>query len=474
MKHPPPKMYNHRLFSFLAIMPILALGIFNGCSSDYSANIQEEIFIPSKPPIRETPQAIPELFIYTKGKVRKEDTEAYFYFFDASKHFSTFSSTDNFESPGYIKVRGNSTATSPKKPYNIKFENKIDFFGMGKAKKWALLSNPFDPTLIRNKLIYDLASNLSFIYSQESYFIDVWVNDSFMGNYQIAEKVEFQKHRIPYDVDNGDYLFELVDSEKRNKADVIYFQTPVKNLRITLTEPEEPSSEQMDDFQKKMERIEKAIASKDFSEYVKYVDLKSMIDYYWVEEFVNDPDLHTGSLFFTIHDGIMRGGPVWDFDLSLGNTQSEDKASTEGFNAQKYWWRELFQDPTFQKIAYERYLQIEPYFDNLANDNDLGKNKIDSLLNYFGESFQRNYSDSGWAYCDTLNEDAQNKRQLTCPYNPIPQPTFDENILYLREWITQRNKYIKETASRRLRNLKDVELSLDRALEIQDSIFASD
>ena len=65
------------------------------------------------------------------------------------------------------------------------------------------------------------------------------------------------------------------------------------------------------------------------------------------------------------------------------------------------------------------------------------------------------------------------KRQLSCPYNPIPQPTFDENIKVLKEWITDRNKYLKATASRKLKSLKNIGLTLDRALEIQDSIFSS-
>lgn len=464
-------MHIHSLHSFGAIVLFLGHSILSGCSDNALDNVTEYDFSQLNAPDREKPQAIPELFIYANHINSSDYTDAYFYLFDASTHFSYFSPTADFESSGHIKIRGNSTAQSPKKPYNIKFEKKTNLFGMGKAKKWALLSNPFDPALIRNKLIYDLASNLSFIYSPESYFIDVWVNDTFMGNYQIVEKIEFQKSRIPYDVDNGDYLFELVDSEKRNKADDVYFRTPVNHLRITLTEPEDPSSKQMADFQEKMERIENAIATQDFSEYVKYVDLRSLIDYYWIEEFVNDPDIHTGSLFFTIHNGIMRGGPVWDFDLALGNTKSESQFSTEGINAQKYWWRELIRDPSYQKIAYERYLQIEPYFDNLANDNELGKNKIDSLLDYFNESFRRNYSDSGWAYCGSQNDNE--KRQLSCPYNPIPKPTFDENIKVLKEWITDRNKYLKATASRKLKSLKNIELTLDRALEIQDSIFSS-
>ena len=461
--------------SLFVIATTIIIALFsNGCDEIHSTSSQGKSIIPEHTPSRQALKRIPELFIYTNSKITSNYCNAYFYFFDASEHFTYFTPTENFENFGYIKKRGNSTAQSPKRPYNIKFDEKVDFLGMGKAKKWVLLSNPFDPTLIRNKLIYDLASNLSFAFSPKSYFIDVWLNDVFMGNYQISEKIEFQKNRIPYSTENGDFLFEVVESEQRNKANDVYFHTPVDSIRITLCEPEEPTPEQMDDFIQKMGHIEKAIATQNITEYIKFVDIKTIIDYYWIEEFVSNPDLHTGSVFFTIHDGILRGGPVWDFDLSLGNTLSASKASTNNFNAKRTWWNILFQDSIFQKIAYERYLQIEPYFDNLANDNELGKNKIDSIVDFFHDSFNRNYSDSGWAYCDTLEiTDNQERRQLSCPYNPVPLPTFDENIHFLKEWIIERNQYLKQTVSRKLDELNHIDITLERAFAIQDSIFRS-
>lgn len=447
--------------------------ILEGCSEDSSTSVEESSVVPQNKPTIESSLQIPELYIYTNNGISLDYINAYFYFFDASKHFSYFSPTNDFDDSGKIKIRGNSTASSPKKPYNIKFDEKKDFFGMGKAKKWVLLSNPFDPTLIRNKLIYDLSKQLSFVFSPESYFIDVWLNDTFMGNYQITEKIEFQKNRIPYSTDDGDFLFEMVESEKRTKGNTVYTRTPIDSIRVAFAEPEEPSSKQIEDFSKKMKRIEEAIATKDFRQYAKYVDLRSIIDYYWIEEFVNDPDLHTGSVFFTIHDNILRGGPVWDFDLALGNTKSAQKTLTTGFHAQKAWWQELFKDSVFQKITFERYQQIAPYFDNLANDNELGNNKIDSLLDFFKESFYRNFSDSTWAYCDSINSN-DNARELNCPYNQIPYPTFDENIQFLRNWITERNSYIKEKVHQKLNSLKEIPYTLEQVLAIQDSILDND
>jgi hypothetical protein len=416
---------------------------------------------------------VPKLFIFHDSELSSEYTKAYFKFIDAKRHYSSFCSTEDFEEYGFIKIRGNSTAKAPKKPYNIKFEKKKSFFGMEKAKKWVLLSNPFDPTLVRNKLMYDMASQLYFDYSPKSYFVDVWVNGGFVGNYQIAEKVEFQENRIPYKIENGDYLIEPVENKKRKKAGVTYIYSPVLSLRLALDEPENPSQAQIDRFLTDLEKIESAIASHDVMEYVKFVDLRSIIDHYWVEEFVNNTDWPNGSFYYTIHNGVLRGGPVWDFDLTLGNTRVSENASTMDFHLRKIWWEYLFQDSVFKKIAYERYLQIFPYFDNLVNDNELGANKLDSLLDFFRESFERNYSDSGWAYCGASNLTVDSSmRQLTCPYNPEPRPTFDENILFLREWVSQRNLNLIGLVSRELSELADIEMSLDKILAIQDSIFA--
>lgn len=268
----------------------------------------------------------PSLYITYDSISTSKYTEATFEFIDAQNHPTGFKATGNFKEKGFIRIRGNSTATAPKKPFNIKFEKKIDILGMGKVKKWVLLSNPFDPSLIRNKLIFDLASKFSFEFSPKSYFVDVWTNGVFMGNYQLAQKIEFNKNRINYDINKGDFLFERVT--KRKKNGVFYFYSPLDSIRIALNEPEQPTEEQLKDLSKKLLDIETAIATKDINEYLRYVDLQTMIDYYWIEEFVNDPDLHTGSIYFTIHNGVLRGGPVWDFDLALGNTKSASKAKT--------------------------------------------------------------------------------------------------------------------------------------------------
>lgn len=414
---------------------------------------------------------VPSIYIWHDSTITKSYSEAHFKFVDSPKHFPGFQGTQDFETSINIRVRGNSTSDAPKKPYNIKFSKKTDLLNMGKAKKWVLLSNPFDPTLMRNKLVYDLAGKLPFIFSPKSYYVDVWLNDVFIGNYQLTQNIEFNSQTWDYDVDNGDYLIER--DEKRHKSDSYYFHSPLDSIRFASKEPDSLSDNQLEDLQKKLLTIEKAISTKDINQYIQYVDLLSMIDYYWIEEFVSEPDLKTGSIFFSVHDSILRGGPVWDFDLALGNTTYAPKqATTNYFVRNDIWWQYLFQDSLFEKIANERYLELSPYFENLAQNNELGGNQIDSLLSYFKDSFDRNFSDSGWVYCDPLIDTLSNARKLTCPFSPIPLKTFEENIEKLRTWIIERNKYLKKNAEEALQKQAHINITLRNILHVQDSLFA--
>ena len=92
-------MHNHYFYSIFAYTIIIGISLFNGCSdnNESTPNIaQEQPIIPQAPPIRQISKNSPELFIYTNSKIKGSYTQAYFYFFDASEHFTYFSPTENF------------------------------------------------------------------------------------------------------------------------------------------------------------------------------------------------------------------------------------------------------------------------------------------------------------------------------------------------------------------------------------------
>ncbi len=105
-----------------------------------------------------------------------------------------------------IKGRGNSTWYYPKKPYNIKFDKKTDMFGMGKAKKWTLLANYFDYSLIHNVFGWEFARAFGLPYTSEYKHVDLYINGDYLGNYVICESVEIGENRV-----------DIADLEKANE-----------------------------------------------------------------------------------------------------------------------------------------------------------------------------------------------------------------------------------------------------------------
>ena len=88
-----------------------------------------------------------------------------------------------FDDASKVKVRGNSTSSGEKKPFNIKFSSKTDVLGMGKNKKWCLLANCYERTLIRNQTVFDFADGIGLAYTPSYRVVDVYLNERFLGSY---------------------------------------------------------------------------------------------------------------------------------------------------------------------------------------------------------------------------------------------------------------------------------------------------
>ena len=95
-----------------------------------------------------------------------------------------------------IKGRGNSTWGLPKKPYRLKFDKKSNVFGMGKSKHWVLLANYYDTSLLRNTLAYNLSGEMGLTYTATVH-VDVVINGSKRGNYQLCEHIRVDEDRVP-------------------------------------------------------------------------------------------------------------------------------------------------------------------------------------------------------------------------------------------------------------------------------------
>lgn len=221
-----------------------------------------------------------------------------------------------------LKGRGNFTWDKKqmlKKPYQIKFEDKVNVFDMGSAKKWILLANYADGSLIKNKLAFDLANLLEMPFTPESSFANLYVNDKYLGNYLITEKIEVGKSRVNLKDDYG-ILCEIDGNYGTNED--IFFKTPIKRTVIVYSDSvaddlEKTNSKAREAFSSicsKITTLESLLNNSNtkWTDIEPLIDVESFIKYYFIQELVEDPDGLRSSLYIW-SDGkadVLHIGPV--------------------------------------------------------------------------------------------------------------------------------------------------------------------
>ncbi|MBQ3452902.1 CotH kinase family protein [Candidatus Saccharibacteria bacterium] len=217
-----------------------------------------------------------------------------------------------------IKGRGNSTWAQAKKPYQIKFNEKVDLFEYGKAKKWVLLSNALDPTYLRNDFALKIEHILNTDYALNGQFIELYIDDQYRGLYYLSEKVEIDKSRVGL----SDELGILAEIENLHSANEECTSTAkISCLKTHDLVNSDNSNRALTDFTDSIKQFETTLAEKDFNSVANLIDVDSFAKYYLLSEFTVNPDAYSSS-FFLYKNGAsdkIHAGPGWDFDLSLGN-----------------------------------------------------------------------------------------------------------------------------------------------------------
>ncbi len=348
-----------------------------------------------------------------------------------------------------IKIRGNSTSSGDKKPYNIKFSEKTDLFGFGPNTRWSLLANLYDKTLIRNQTVYDFAERIGLKCTPSHRVADIYLNGKLLGSYLIVDSIDAAEDRIDIDNEGNEFCIEYV-IPTRNDEGKYYTESPIYGYRFAVHEPEEPTRDQKNWLKNYLKEAESALYSCNYKNVSKYFDIESMVDFYIVNELFKNVDIAIGSTYFYIKDDKIYGGPVWDFDLSAGNCSydyfnyyeynninGEGNGSGnnwEGIYCDKLWFDTLMDYPEFVNAVKQRYAELSGVIENLYKDNELGKNYIDTVTEHYGESFARNYKEGGWRlhrpYCDYERQN--------------PSPTYKANVEYYRDWLKKRHNWLTD------------------------------
>ena len=377
------------------------------------------------------PTNIPLIIVNTEGKInlRKKDqkTDCNIIIIDNGKI--------TVKQTGTIRIRGNSSKNLEKKSFQINLDKKTNILDMpAKDKKWGLLANHMDKSLIRNLVAFEISSLLGQKYSPACRSVDLILDGSFEGNYIICDKIEKGKNRVELeDMDEtcneypnitGGYLMEIdgfADQEP-------YHFKSKKGVKVTIKYPETTTA-QNSYIKSWFDDIEENIYN---NQNVDNIDLETFSQFFILNEFCADIDSVWSSYYITKerNDDKMHFGPAWDFDLSLDNdnrlyptNSKENWIFNYGLSSGTFrqFISKLMSCEKTLNAVQEKWKDIT--MTSFTKENVF--NFIDKQIKYIDESQKLNFK--RW---DVLNKILQ--------YEAVARGSYEEEIKHLKEYIEER------------------------------------
>ena len=317
----------------------------------------------------------------------------------------------DFEGKIGIELRGKMSLGFPKKQYGVEIQDDdgndkdASLLQLPAESDWVLNGPYWDKTLMRNYLAYEFSNRIG-RYASRTKFVEVFLNERgdatigdkhYVGVYLLIEKIKRGKDRVdikslkPANITGG-YILKI-DKPDRYET---YFFTRSTRLFYVYPKGYEMSAAQKAWIQNYMSEFEAALAGKDFKDpergYAKYIDTDAFIDHFIINElFRNIDGFRNSTYMYKDRDGKLTMGPIWDFNLSMGNAHFNQGWKTDGWliytNPVPFWWDRLLQDKNFTQKLAKRWQALRK--DVLATSKLL--DAIDQTAKYLSEAQQRDY-----------------------------------------------------------------------------------
>lgn len=364
----------------------------------------------------------------------------------------------SIESNISINVRGQSSLLNPKKQYTVRFVDEdgnkkdVDLGGMGSHDKWVFNGAYLDRTGLRNYLASKMGQIME--YTPQAEFAEVFLHkgkdnvineEDYIGLYLVTEKIERGKSRI--DIQRSDDRFKdisfIVARDKIKYEDHIlntnwgkleddYMLDKEGRIRFkTVFTAVYPSASNLTNEYKNriidyLNAFEYTLHSNFFMDkkkgYRKYIDVDSFVQFAMINEvFKNIDGGDVSTYFYKDVGGLMKAGPIWDFDQTLGNTSDIEVNEPTGFRTvNTLWFERLFQDPLFA----QRYQELYKEYRLGAWSDESIDNIIDEALEYLGSAIIRN--EERWYARKTISYESDLEKMREFIHNRLKW--MDENI----------------------------------------------
>ncbi len=265
-----------------------------------------------------------------------------------------------------IAGRGNYSWSLPKKPYKINLDKAASIFGLSPYKKWILLAEYMDGSMLYNSVPYQTAHLLDMPFTNHIFPVELTVNGQYRGLYVLTESKEVGKDRI--DIGKDGTLLELdvyYDDDWKFISDK--YKLPVM---VQYPESDDMSEQKLATIKNDFQTLEKLIYSSTFPDnnYLDYLDEKAFVDYMIVYQLSANFEInHPKSTYMNKEaGGKYRMGIIWDFDWALGYNDFTEQhydlsLATQPLldenrnSAGSKFFSRIMKDPKIKKLFYQRW-----------------------------------------------------------------------------------------------------------------------
>ena len=257
------------------------------------------------------------------------------------------------ESGMTVRIRGNTSAYLPKKPYKVKLQKKADLLlrdddNKYKDKDWLLLK---DGDITINNMIGFMVNELVGLQWTPSYkYVELIMNGDYRGIYMLCESVK-RNTDCRIDVDKDGLIAEY-DAYWWNED--VYLDSSIMNLfKYTFKYPEDGdmTEEILDAIKTSLYEMESSIVGGD---YAKHWDVNSLVKWVLAQDILGNSDGWGSNIYFTKYslsdESKYKMANLWDFDMIMNTLDRFSSSHT------KWIYEYLTSDEDFMKLYKEKWV----------------------------------------------------------------------------------------------------------------------
>jgi hypothetical protein len=361
-----------------------------------------------------------------------------------------------FVGKGGIKIRGSSSTSFPKKQYLFEtwddnlLDKNVKLLHFPQDSDWIFYAPYSDKALMRNVLSYKWSNDID-RYASRTRFVEMFLNtdggslgsEDYVGVYVVMEKIKRGADRVDVTrLSLGDNIEPeitggyIIKKDRLDPGDAGFVTS--LGQRLGYVEPKEVdiTAAQAAYLKGYIDSFESVLYSPEFTDpmagYPAYIDVDSFIDHHILVEMTKNIDgFRLSTFWFKNRLGKLTMGPIWDYNLSLGNANYLEGWLPEGWynellsDSNYPWWRRLFEDPELSLRYADRWYKFrKDEFTTVKLHED-----IDYYAALLDEAQERNFD--RWPILGVY----------VWP-NWFIANTYAEEISWMKQWLSDRLDWI--------------------------------